>query len=160
MAKMVHEFESDAWCAERNAKLLDWVRDKDAVNFILDFGEICEVWDDLIDKDKPLSDERIHNTFWILLTQIPINPFFERNKLMLIPLLISGINAWLDANDLEKGDLNDQVFSYVLRDWYMEFVSFIIYLTRGREKMRELSLEIRSFFTHNETLDEYREKLP
>jgi hypothetical protein len=41
----------------------------------------------------------------------------------------------------------------------MEFVSFVIYLARGRDYMRQVSMEVRHFFTHHETLEEYREKL-
>lgn len=153
------EFDTEAWREVRNAKLLEWVQDRDAVDFILDFGEVCEVWDDLIDRDKPIPPERINDLFMMLLTEFPLNPFFERYKRLLIPIMVTGINAWLDANELEKGSANQQVFSYVLRDWYMELVAFVIYLTRGREAMRQHSLEIREFYTHHESLEEYREKL-
>lgn len=153
-------FDTQEWRVLRDQKLNEWVGDADAVDFIVSFAAVCEVWDDLIDKDKPIEDDDIHNAFWILLTELPLNPFFDRFKTNLIPLLISGINAWMDANELEgNGSGNDHVFSYVLRDWYMEFVSFVIYLTRGREYMREVSMDVRYFFTHHETLEEYKEKL-
>jgi len=60
---------------------------------------------------------------------------------------------------LENGSDNDKVFAYVLRDWYMEFVAYVVYLTRGRDYMRDTSMEIRQFFTHHETLEEYKEKM-
>jgi hypothetical protein len=94
-----------------------------------------------------------------VLTEMPLNAFFDQWKRQLIPIIVTGINAWLDANALEKGSDNDKVFAYVLRDWYMEFVSFVIYLTRGRDAMRAVSLDVRQFFTHHETLEQYREKL-
>ena len=94
-----------------------------------------------------------------LFTELPLNPFFDRYKQQLIPILVTGINAWLDANKLEQGTENDKVFAYVLRDWYMEFVSYVIYLLRGRDYMREVSMDVRNFFTHHETLEAYREKL-
>lgn len=154
------EFDTQAWRELRNRKLREWVGNDDAVQFILAFAEVCEVWDDLIDKDKPIDDDRINSVFWTLLAEMPLNPFFDRFKANLIPILSTGINAWLDANELEKrGTENDLVFAYVLRDWYMEFVSFVIMLTRGRAYMREVSMEVRRFFTHQETLDEYRRKL-
>jgi hypothetical protein len=41
----------------------------------------------------------------------------------------------------------------------MELVAFVVYLTRGRDALRECSMEIRAFFTHHETLEEYLEGL-
>lgn len=153
-------FDTPDWQAVRDQKLMEWIGDPHAVRFILLFSDACELWDDLIDGDKPISPDHVHRAFFSLLTELPLNPFFDRFKPQLIPLLITGINAWMDANDLEKGDSNDRVFAYVLRDWYMEFVSYVIYLTRGHDYLRRNSLSIRRFFTHHETLGAYLEKLP
>lgn len=153
------EFDTYEWQQMRNAKLREWVADPYATQFILSFADACELFDDLIDKDKPIKDEHVVRVLFSLVTEMPLNPFFDRYKQQLIPILVTGINAWLDANDLERGSQNDRVFAYVLRDWYMEFVSFVIYLTRGRDYMRSVSLQVRHFFTHHETLEAYREKL-
>jgi hypothetical protein len=153
------EFDTEGWQALRNQTLQEWIGDPYAIAFILAFADACELFDDLIDKDKPIKDDHVIRVLFSLLTELPINPFFDTYKKQLIPILITGINAWLDANELEKGTENDQVFAYVLRDWYMEFVSFVIYLIRGRDYMREVSMDVRHFFTHHETLEAYREKL-
>lgn len=153
-------FDTEAWRAQRDANLLKWVGDPDAVKFIIDFADACELFDDLIDKDKAIPDDHVTRVLFNLLTEMPLNTFFDKWKRQLIPLIITGINAWLDATALEKGDDNDQVFAYVLRDWYMEFISFVVYMTRGRAAMRAHSLEIRRFFTHHETFEQYQEKLP
>lgn len=154
-----HAFDSEAWRAERDRRLAEWVGDPDAVRFIVQFADVCEVFDDLWDKDKPVTKDDLSRILFALLTEMPLNPFFDRFKGNLVPLLITGINAWLDANALEQGTRNERVFAYVLRDWYMEFVSFVIYLTRGREFMRAVSLDVRHFFTHHETLEQYLEGL-
>jgi hypothetical protein len=156
---VIHEFDTDPWREERDKKLMAWVGDVHAVRFIIGFSGACEVFDDIIDKDKPVTDEDVARVLFVLVTELPLNPFFNAYKTQLIPILITGINAWLDANTLEKGTQNDRVFSYVLRDWYMEFVAYVIYLTRGRDYMREVSMDVRNFFTHHETLEQYREKL-
>lgn len=153
-------FDTAEWHATRDAKLMEWVGDAQAVRFIIDFGDACELFDDLIDRDTEISDEHVTRVLFNVLTEMPLNPFFDKWKRQLIPLIVTGINAWLDANALERGSDNDKVFAYVLRDWYMEFVSFVIYLTRGRDVMRGVSLDVRRFFTHHETLEQYREKLP
>lgn len=156
---MPTDFDSQEWREERNRMLAEWVGDSDAVRFILDFADACELFDDMIDKDKPIEDGHVVRVLFNLLTEMPLNPFFDRWKWQLVPIIITGINAWLDANSLEKGSDQDKVFAYVLRDWYMEFVAFVIYLTRGRDYMRSVSLDVRHFFTHNETLEQYKEGL-
>lgn len=150
------QFDTAAWQARRNQKLMEWTGDKFAVSFIIQFSDACELFDDLIDKDKPILDEHVTRVLFVLLTEMPLNPFFDRNKVQLIPVIVTGINAWLDANTLEKGSDNDKVFAYVLRDWYAELIAFVVYLTRGRDYLRNVSMDIRHFFTHHETLEEYR----
>lgn len=153
------DFDSEQWRAARNARLREWVGNPAAVGFILSFFDMCEVFDDLIDKDKPVTDEDIVRTLFNALVDIPMNPFYAQYRHQLVPVIITGINAWLDANKLERGSDNDKVFAYVLRDWYAELISFVIYLTRGREYLRTISMEVRTFFTHHETLEQYREGL-
>lgn len=153
------EFDTAQWRTARDAKLREWVGDVAAVSFILAFFDMCEVFDDLIDKDKPVTDEDIVRTLFHALVDIPMNPFFASYRNQLVPVIITGINAWLDANRLEKGSENDKVFAYVLRDWYAELVSFVIYLTKGRHYLRAVSMDVRTFFTHHETLEQYREGL-
>jgi len=153
------EFDTLEWQQLRNQKLHEWIGDPYAVSFILAFSDACELFDDLIDKDKPIDDAHVVRVLFSLLTELPLNPFFDAYKQQLIPIIITGINAWLDSNVLENGDENQQVFAYVLRDWYMEFISYVIYLVRGRDYMRQVSMDVRHFFTHHETLEAFREKL-
>ena len=152
-------FDTDEWREVRNAKMAEWVGDRDAIAFIIQFFDFCEVIDDLWDGDKDVTKADLTRILFVILTEFPINPFFDRFKHQLIPVMVTGINAWLDANELEKGGENDRVFSYVLRDWYAELIAFVIYLTRGREYLRAVSMDVRVFFTHHETLEQYKEDL-
>lgn len=154
------EFDSNEWCGLRDRKLMEWIGDASAVQFIIEFSDACELFDDLIDKDKPIEDGHVTRVLFSLLTELPLNPFFDKWKRQLIPVIVTGINAWLDANTLERrASGNDRVFAYVLRDWYMELVALVIYICRGRAHMRAVSLEVRKFFTHHETLEQYMAKL-
>jgi hypothetical protein len=153
------EFDTPEWQALRDSKLREWVGDPAAIAFFITFCDACELFDDVTDGDKPIKQEHVNRVLFALLTELPVNGFFDTHKRLLIPIIITGINAWLDANELEKGSENDRVFSYVLRDWYVELLSFVIYVTKGRDYMRSKSLEIRQFFTHHETLPQYLEKL-
>ena len=113
--------DSPEWRVVRDTHLQRWVVDPAAIQFFWLFSDTCELFDDLIDKDKPIEDEHVIRVLFNVLTVLPFNPFFEAHKQKLVPVIITGINAWLDANKLEKGSENDQVFSYVLRGWYMSF---------------------------------------
>jgi hypothetical protein len=152
-------FDTEEWRELRNKKMAEWIGDPDAIAFIVQFFDFCEVIDDLWDGDKPVTKNDLTRILFVVLTEMPLNPFFNHFKQQLVPVMITGINAWLDANELEQGGENDKVFSYVLRDWYAELISFVIYLVRGREYLREVSMSVRVFFTHQETLEEYKEDL-
>lgn len=151
-------YDSDGWRDLRNSLLHNWVKDVHAVQFLLIIGSVAEVWDDLVDKDKEVTEAKINQTFLILLTELPLNPFFDKYKFRLIPLMVTGVNTWQDSNILSKGSDNDKAMAYVLRDWYVEIVMFVIYLLYGYEAMREVSIDIRQFFSQHETLQAYMEK--
>ena len=139
--------DSEAWRKQRNALLAGWVGDEAAVRWFLDFCHVCEIFDDLVDGDKPVGPDAVSSLIFDVLVEMPLNPFFDTFKSSLCPLIVSGVNAWLDANTMERrGTKDDLIKAFVLRDWYMEILSTVIYLTRGRDAMRALSMEIRDFF--------------
>lgn len=153
--------DSTEWRALRNEMLQQWIQNDHAVAWLLDLSEVCEVFDDLADRDKPVGTARLNNALWLALVEAPGNPFFHVHRATLLPVMIAGINAWQDANimEFEKRSDSELAMSYVLRDWYMELVSVIMYLTRGREAMRAESVNVRRFFTQHESLDRYKAKL-
>jgi hypothetical protein len=150
------EFDTLGWRKQRDAKYREWIRDPAAIAFVTLLGDTAELFDDVVDKDKPVTDAAVARVLFFVLTDLPVNPFFERHKLQLVPLMHMAINAWLDANDLEKGDKTDRARAYVLRDLMIEVVMHTVFLLHGRQRQRELSLEIRQFFLH-ETFDQYVE---
>jgi hypothetical protein len=152
---MTPEFDTDAWRKLRDAKFNEWIGDPYAIDFIILMGDVAEVWDDLIDQDKSVKPEDVNRIFSSLLVDLPLNSFFDKNKLMLMPLVITVINAWQDANELEKGSDNDKIVAYTLRDYLFELLFFVIYLTRGNDYLRTVSVEIRKFFTEHETFAQY-----
>ena len=152
--------DSQEWRQARNKKLLEWLGgDVNALNYLLDMGEVLEVWDDLIDKDKPTPDARINNAFYLMSIKMPQNPFYVAYHQQLMPYWEMALNAWLDSVELEKGGKQEQMFAHVLRFSGIEVVFPVLRIVRGREVARSLSLEVRKFFTMYETFDEYVEKL-
>ena len=157
---MKHEHDSVAWRAERNAKMSEWVRDGQALRWLLDYYDLCEVIDDLADNDKCFTTQRIERIVFTTLIDYAANPFWIQHHQVLVPVVHAGINAWLDANLLERQEDDDALhLSFVLRDNYMAVTQTVIELVSGRQVMRELSLEITKFFSACETFPEYRDKL-
>ena len=158
MTQVIPVYDSAMWREERDRLMAEWVGDESAVKFLVLFFDACEFFDDVHDGDE-LEHGHFTRVLFGVLTEIPANTFFDRWKGQLIPVMIAGINAWLDANVLEGGGKHDRISSYALRDWYLEIVNVVIYLTRGRDVMRELSMDVRRFFTQHETLEQYMDKL-
>lgn len=153
------DFDSSEWRAERNAKLLLWMNGhQPAADFILQLGDIAELWDDLLDADKgwPLPSDA-NRVFVTALFHLPSNPFYRDHFGYLQPLMMAGVNAWLDSTKLEHESSSwSKTWAYALRDWYMELVPACAMLIGGFDHMRAVSLEARRFF-QAETLEQYLE---
>ncbi len=76
--------------------------DQHALNFIGHLNHIINIWDDLVDRDKPVTDDRINSAFTAALIHIPRNPFYRAHQAELQPVLEMSIAAWQAANDLER----------------------------------------------------------
>lgn len=130
----------------------------DAIHFVDTLGFITQVWDDLIDKDNAkLTANEINKAFWCALVEIPQNPFFILHHKEFIPLFRDYINAWLDANELEKTNKHGKTIAFVLRDLGSGIVHQCAYLIGGYDWMREVSLLIRDTI-FDETIEEYMNK--
>ena len=152
---MKPKFDSAPWREQRDQLLAQWMLGNlSAVDFLLLMFQVAETWDDLIDGDE-VSPEKINQAFILALYTLPTNTFWETNKVKLLPVILTGINAWLDSNQLEKrSDPHSKVWAYALRDWYMELVAATAECIGGFGHMRTVSLAARSFF-QAETLEEY-----
>jgi hypothetical protein len=138
------EYDSPEWQMERDQLLSKiFKEDQEAIRLILLIFDIGETWDDLIDKDKPVPDEQIHKAFWQAIIGLQGNLFFQKHQGMLIPVLATGMNSYMDSVEMEKGDFQDRVVAYGIRDFYLELVPLVIALSQGYESMRRNSKLIR-----------------
>ncbi|QGH73439.1 MAG: hypothetical protein [Podoviridae sp. cty5g4] len=118
--------------------------DKDAKSYILDIDYAGRIFDDLIDKDYPVSDEQIAKAYFILLAKLWLNPFFIKYHRTLVPLHIASFTAFLDANKWIKDDNPvKKVFACVMQDYLVELYICVAFLVGGYEYMRSVSGEIR-----------------
>lgn len=138
---------SEEWKNVRDVRLRTWLLgDDDALNFLVTISNITEVWDDLIDGDKPVTAGQVNGAFFDALVNLSNNPFYVKYRERLTPIIIQSINSWLDANDLEKGGSNQRALAYTLRNMDIQLLQFIVYLVGGFEHMRSVSREIWDFF--------------
>jgi hypothetical protein len=105
---------------------------RDALSLCADLLYVGHLWDDLIDKDKPLTDEQINSGFSAMVAKIPMNPFFQEHVRELGPLLMSVILQWKDANKLEAdGSPHERAMAYMLRNALLQVMAFCIWLIGG-----------------------------
>jgi hypothetical protein len=127
----------------------------DAVQFIVRVFRALHVWDDLIDRDKALTDDEINSVFWDLLVVLPTDPFYVRNIALLSSTLVNAIINWHAANKLEReGDAKDKSIAFILRGAYIDLLSASAFIVGGMRWAQEVSPAIRRW-AHEETFDQY-----
>jgi len=122
-------------------------------------GAITQVWDDLIDRDVEVSYKSINETFWLLLFDLPQNPFYQENQKSILPVIQMAVIDWFTANKLERGNSNDKVLAFVLRDSLTSVVISCARIIGGYDWVVRWSPVIRQFF-HDESLSDYVKDLP
>jgi len=132
---------------------------KEATDFVCDMFIVLHIWDDLIDKDKKLTDSEIHYAFWLALMKLPCNPFYTRNFNTLQPILANSILNWQAANTMENaGDRKDQEIAFILRGAYTDLLTISAYLVGGLSWVTLVTPDIRRW-AHQETFQEYLHNL-
>jgi hypothetical protein len=66
------------------------------------FKELAHIWDDLVDKDKPVSEDAINKAFLICLVYLPSNPFYQYIQKDILPMWITVVSSYQTANFFEK----------------------------------------------------------
>ncbi len=133
--------------------------DPGAVAFCLTVARVSQTLDDLIDRDKPVTDDQIIATFWDALFTLPSNPFYQRHFGTLNPAMRSVLIEWLDATALERsGDDHGRNVAFALRDTMATLVIQVALLVGGYDWMRQVSVPIRRH-AHDESLEQYKQEL-
>lgn len=131
---------------------------RQAVAFCQGIFRISQVWDDLIDRDRAVSDAQVNEAFWTALVSIPQNPFYAAHMIHLTPLLSQYIVDWMDATRLEGEGEHEESIAFVLRDSVGSIIIQCAYLVGGFEWMNQVSQAVREHI-FEETLEQYREGL-
>ena len=140
--------------------LRDWFKNESAVALAEMLADISQVWDDLIDRDVPVTNSAINTMMRFALIDIPKNVFYQRHFASLHPVLEDRLYTWFDANLLERegGQTNLQV-SYVLRSVITDILIHMTFLEGGLAHRQKMALKIRQrIFADMESLDEYQQE--
>ena len=132
---------------------------KPAIDFVWAFFSICHVWDDMIDRDRGVTDEEINTAFWQALVMLPTNMFYVQHFTVLHPIIINTIINWRAATAMERrGDGKDREIAFVLRGGYADVLSMSALLVGGLEWSIQVTPEIRQWM-HEESHAEYLDNL-
>lgn len=114
-----------------------------AVRFALDLRHISHVMDDLVDKDKPVTDEQIRDVFWRALIGLPGNAFYAENAAALTPLMAAALTNWQIANVFERCGPEERHMAHSLRYDLATVLVMIAHLIGGRRWSEAVGPEIR-----------------
>lgn len=120
--------------------------DKHALLFCLDLLYIASTWDDLIDRDKDITPEKINQAFIKSIALIPQNPFYIACQQALLPMMYNSLTLWLESNELAKGTKNNRATAFTIMHSVLEIIHFCIIIKGSIEWAREVALEFWELF--------------
>lgn len=119
---------------------------QDAANFLLSFQAKAHLMDDAVDMDRVRSDAEHAEIEADWLLTLTTNPFVLRHSGKLVPVLLFGLNAWLDANQMQRSVIaEDRRTADVVKGMYGEVVFLTAHLCGGWNHMRAMSQKFRKY---------------
>lgn len=118
---------------------LEWFGgNQDALNMCRLLITLGHTWDDIVDKDKPVSEDDINNAFLIALVYLPANPFYQRIQAQVLPMWITVVSAYQTANFFEKTkDPHGIEIAHTLRYSVGNILAYAMHVCLGPEKAKE-----------------------
>lgn len=106
-----------------------------ALQFWYGLCETVLTWDHIIDEEE-VDPAMAHRAFKYLLIDAPLNPFFEKYKDCLVPVILNAVSAWEFSNE----DDAPKIKAY---DIYTEVACTMAFILGGREAVEKQIPEIR-----------------
>lgn len=125
-----------------------------AVSFIEDFFAAWHIWDDLIDKDKSITDEAINQAFINVFIKLPRNTFYQIHFGILNPLMENAFINWFAANKLEQSKQNLET-AYELRNTYLNIVITCANIIGGTDWAALVAIDVQKNLKNNDSFEEY-----
>jgi hypothetical protein len=119
--------------------------DADAYRFMWKFWCFGHLYDDLIDRDKPVTTEQAAKAAAEFVQELTINPFYTRNAMFLLPHLMGAFARWPDGDTFEtSSDPAERRAAAAVGCGDIDLFLTIAWLTGGWAHMRRCR-DVRSF---------------
>lgn len=142
-----------------DAKLEWFGGNQDALNMVHMLEHMTHAWDDLIDRDKEVSDARINRAFTTCLVYLPANPFYRSIQDQILPMWLTAISAYETANHFETTkDPHGVELAHMLRYAVGHIVAYAMHICLGEERVRQYLPEMWKALVP-ERFDEYRKEI-
>jgi len=138
---------------------LEWFGgNEDALRMFHAFADLSHIWDDLVDKDRPVSANKINQAFLTCLVYLPANPFYRSIQNEILPMWLTVVSAYETANFFEATkDAHGIEIAHGLRYAAGNIMAYAVYVCVGSEKAKEFLPEMwKTIFF--ERFDEYRKE--
>ena len=138
---------------------LEWFGgNQDALNMFYAFTDLAHIWDDMVDKDKPVSADKINHAFLTCLVYLPANPFYRSIQDQIMPMWLTVVSAYETANFFEATkDQHGIEIAHGLRYAAGNIMAYAVYVCVGTEKAKEVLPEMWKTIFY-ERFDEYRKE--
>lgn len=105
--------------------------------------DLSHTWDDLVDKDKEVSESEINNAFLIALVYLSSNPFYRSIQEQILPMWVTVVSAFETANKFERDkDEHGLEIAHGLRYAAGHIIAYSVIVCIGAEKAREVLPEV------------------
>jgi hypothetical protein len=138
---------------------LEWFGgNQDALNMYRLFVNLLHTWDDLVDKDKEVTEIGINSAFLIALVCLPANPFYRTIQDKILPMWITVVSSYETANKFERDkDEHGIEIAHSLRYAAGHIIAYAVQVCVGIDKAREVLPEVWKAVVF-ERYEEYRKE--
>ncbi len=129
-----------------------------AIDLFAAWVKITEVWDDLIDGDRPVSKAQIHSAFCAALVGLPANPLYQSHGAVIRAAMAGAIVAWMNSDEMRANPAGaeDVITAHVVRYQVVDVAILLLAELFGFQHAAAHAPAIRRMF-RCESLNEFLE---
>lgn len=112
----------------------------DALRWLWSFWCFSQMFDDLVDRDKPVAHGDAARELARFVEQVALSPFFRQHAASLTALLVSAINRWLTGDEMARSEQQEaRTLARAVRCGDLDVVLHVAYLVGGWDHMRAMT---------------------
>lgn len=131
---------------------------QDALNMYRLLVNLGHIWDDLVDRDVEVSEDKINHAFLTTLVYLPANPFYRRIQDAIFPMWLVVVSSYEAANKFEREkDPHGIEIAHGLRYAVGNIIAYAIHVCVGADQAKEVIPKMWKAVFY-ERYDEYRKE--